>query len=189
MREDDQIADWYCAVRDPEVGASELAALVRKLSPGARVLDVGCGDGEPVSRLLASSGFEVVGLDSSREMVRRYRARFPEAEARCERVQEARFGAKSFGAVVAWGVLFHLAAAEQEAALVRMAGWLEPGGWLLFTSGAEVGEREGAMEGVAFRYVSLGVEGYRSVLERAGVRLAYHHADAWENYVYAAQKR
>jgi hypothetical protein len=37
-------------------------------------------------------------------------------------------------------------------------------------------------------YTSLGIGAYRSLLERAGMRLEHHYTDAWENYVYVAAK-
>lgn len=44
------------------------------------------------------------------------------------------------------------------------------------------------MNGVLFRYVSLGVRGYRNEIERAGMRLEASSFDAWGNYVYRAAK-
>lgn len=188
MREYDQIAEWYGAARNPEVGAPDLAALARLLSPGARVLDLGCGNGIPITQLLIQRGCEVMGLDSSPRMIERYRKNFPGVAARCERVQEAQFAAEAFEAVVAWGVLFHLSGAEQAAVISKVAEWLKPGGRFLFTSGGTEGTAEGEMNGVPFQYVSLGASRYRHLVERAGMHLERHHRDAFENYVYIAKQ-
>lgn len=188
MREYDQIAEWYAGARNPEVGVCELAAFTRAIPPRARILDLGCGDGIPVSQFLIQKGFDVVALDSSSEMIARYRANFPSVSARCERVQDARFAPGSFEAVVAWGVLFHLSAGEQEAAMERVSAWLKPDGRFLFTSGDISGVTEGQMNGVTFRYVSLGVRAYRDLLDQAGLLLEDEHSDPWGNHVYVAQK-
>ncbi len=188
MREYDQIAEWYVAARNPEVGIPDLQAFARLLPPDARVLDLGCGDGVPVSRLLTRAGFDVVGLDSSPEMIARYRANFPGVPTRCERVEGASFAAETFEAVVAWGVLFHLSEAEQRAVIRKVGDWLRPGGRLLFTSGESEGTSEGEMDGVPFQYISLGMSGYRDVVERAGMRLEAEHRDEWGNHVYVAAK-
>ncbi len=188
MHEYDQIAEWYTAARNPEVGAPDLAALVRMLTPGARVLDLGCGNGIPISQLLIREGFDVVGLDSSPKMIERYQANFPGVATRCERVQETQFAAESFEAVVAWGVLFHLSETEQAAVIPKVSEWLKPGGRFLFTSGDAEGMAESEMNGVAFQYVSLGASRYGHLVERAGMYLEGHHSDAWENYVYIAKK-
>lgn len=188
MHEYDQIADWYAAVRRPEVGIPDLAAFAESLPPGAKILDVGCGNGIPVSQFLLQAGFELIGLDSSSGMIAMYRAKFPDVPARCEPVQEASFAPESFEAVVAWGVLFHLSEAEQEAVLRKVSQWLKPGGKFLFTAGDSKGSVESKMNGVMFRYTSLGSSEYRRILESAGMRLEDEHSDAWENYVYRAQK-
>ena len=188
MREYDQIAEWYASTRSPTAGVPDLAAFARALPPRARVLDLGCGDGVPISQFLVREGFDVTALDSSSEMVARYRAHFPSVPIRCERAQEALFPAEAFEAVVAWGVLFHLSEAEQEAVVWRVSGWLKPGGRLLFTSGELEGVSEGEMDGVTFQYASLGASGYRDLMERAGMRLESHHSDAWENHVYVAAR-
>lgn len=188
MREYDEIAAWFTAARNPAIGAPDLAALAETLPPCARVLDLGCGDGIPVSQLLLREGLDLTALDSSPEMIARYRANFPGVPARCVRVQDARFAPESFEAVVAWGVLFHLAEAEQATAIEKIAQWVRPGGRFLFTSGDVPGVAESEMHGVAFRYVSLGVGAYRTLLEASGMRLERHHADAWENHVYVAVK-
>lgn len=188
MREYDQIAEWYTSTRSPTVGVPDLAAFVRALPPRARVLDLGCGDGVPISRFLVQEGFDVTALDSSAEMVRRFRANLPGVPVRCERAEDARFAAGSFEAVVAWGALFHLPEAGQGLVIQKVSGWLAPAGRFLFTSGDVEGTREGVMGGVAFRYVSLGRRGYRTLLARSGMRLVEDHTDAAGNHTYVAEK-
>ncbi len=188
VREYDRIAEWYTSVRSPEVGVPDLVAWARELPQGARVLDVGCGDGVPLARLLVRRGVDVVGLDSSPEMIARFRDRFPNLPSRCERVQEAQFTAGSFQGVVAWGVPFHLSDAEQEAVIAKVSEWLTPGGRFLFTSAEDEGVREGEMNGVPFRYVSLGASRYRRLLARVGMSLDAHRRDARDNHVYVATK-
>ena len=129
-----------------------------------------------------------MALDSSLEMIARYRGNFPAVPARCVRVQAAHFPAASFEAVVAWGVLFHMPEADQEGVIRKVAEWLKPGGWFLFTSGNVEGTSEGEMNGVSFRYVSLGVKTYRHLIDRAGMYLETHHSDTWDNHVYIARK-
>ncbi|MDY7093598.1 MAG: class I SAM-dependent methyltransferase [Acidobacteriota bacterium] len=188
MREYDQIAEWYATARDPEVGIPELADFARGLPPHARVLDLGCGNGIPISRFLLQEGFDVVALDSSLEMIERYRAAFPSVPARCGRIQDAHFAAESFDAVVAWGVLFHLSEDDQRAVVRQVSDWLKPGGQFFFTSGDVQGSKQGEMNGVAFHYVSLGADGYRELLERSGMELKTHFNDPGDNHVYVAEK-
>lgn len=188
MREYDQIAEWYTTVRNPEVGVSDVAAFARELPRHAKVLDLGCGDGIPISRRLAQEGFQLLGLDSSPEMMVRYRVNFPGGSTQCKRIEEAHFAATSFDGVVAWGVVFHLAEAEQITLLRQVSDWLKPGGRFMFTSGGTAGVSEGEMNGVAFRYTSLGANAYRRLLEQVGMCVENDYSDAWDNYVYVTRK-
>ena len=188
MHEYDQIAEWFTRVRNPEIGIPDLVAFVQSLSPHAKILDLGCGDGIPISQYLFREKFDLVGLDSSQEMIKRYRANFPTIPTRCERAQEARFMPGSFDAVVAWSVLFHLSDTEQASLIAKVAGWLKPDGRFLFTSGDVEGVAEGEMNGISFAYVSLGSSTYRCLLHGAKMRVLAVYSDPWENHVYIAQK-
>lgn len=188
MREYDRIAEWYAAQRSADVGIPEVKAFVATLPPGARVLDAGCGDGIPLTRLLVDEGFDVVGVDSSAEMIARFRRNFPAVKAHVRAIQDHED--QAFDAAIAWGVLFHLPHAEQEAAIARVASLVVTGGRFLFTSGDEESETEGApMNGVAFRYWSFGVDGYRALLARQGFELVSVARDASENTYYVAARR
>ena len=188
MQEYDQIADWYAATRREDVGREDVQTLARSLPPDARVLDLGCGTGRPLSEVLAKTGVALVGLDSSADMIERFEANLPGIPILHERIQDARFPEASFDAVVAWGVLFHLSDADQADVVFRISTWLKPGGRFLFTSGEDAGTRAGEMNGVAFTYRSLGAPAYRQLVEAAGMHLVDVHQDAWDNSVYLAQR-
>src|SRR4249919_2288582 len=47
------------------------------LPSGGKVLDLGCGMGEPIASWLLSRGFEVTGVDSSLSLIELCRTRFP----------------------------------------------------------------------------------------------------------------
>ena len=107
---------------------------------------------------------------------------------RCERAEVADFSTGSFDAVIAWDVLFHLSEAGQRDVIENVADWLRPGGRFLFTSVEAKGTTQGNMNGVALPYTSLGVGGYRDVIENARMRLTVSYHDEWDNDVYIAEK-
>src|SRR5262252_8974689 len=45
--------------------------------PPAKVLDVGCGSGEPIARYFVERGYQVTGVDQVSEMLDLCRSRFP----------------------------------------------------------------------------------------------------------------
>jgi SAM-dependent methyltransferase len=188
MQEYDDIAAHYVAVRRTSIGVSDVAAFVRPLPPGSRVLDLGCGDGIPISRLLHDSGLDVFGIDSSARMVERFRANCPGVPVQHAPILESNFFNLTFDAVVAWGILFHLSPTDQEAAIAKVSACLNPRGRFLFTSGDEEGTIESSMHGVTFHYVSLGSARYAAVLRANGLRLVDEHRDLWGNYYYVAER-
>src|SRR2546430_16921649 len=77
MLEYDRIAGWYAAERGVTVGASEALAVAATLPAESRILDVGCGNGVPISEALVNAGHRVVGLDSSAGMLAHFRVNLP----------------------------------------------------------------------------------------------------------------
>ncbi|MGI8784347.1 MAG: class I SAM-dependent DNA methyltransferase [Acidobacteriota bacterium] len=189
MEEYDEIADWYAANRRPEVGVPDVADFARALAPGSKVLDLGCGNGIPISELLVRSGFELFGIDSSEEMIARFQRTCPGAHVQCASIRDSDFFGAVFDGVVAWGVLFHLSPSDQEEAIAKVSRALTPGGRFLFTAGDQEGTVESEMNGVLFRYLSLGAPRYRTLLGEHEFDLLDEHRDAWDNYVFLAQKR
>ena len=78
------------------------------LPSGARVLDLGCGTGSPISQALIERGFNVYGVDASPMMVAAFRARFPGVPVECAAVEDSDFFSRTFDGVVAWGLFFLL---------------------------------------------------------------------------------
>ncbi len=121
----------YDAQRD-EHPRPELLRLIELLPPRARVLDIGCGGGRPVTLALAQRA-DVVGVDISAGQIERARKAVPNATFVVGDIMSQRFTPASFEAVVAFYALFHLPRQEHKPLLERVATWLAPGGYLLAT--------------------------------------------------------
>ena len=192
MREYDAIAEWYASDRNHTVGVPEVAAVASSIAPGSRVLDIGCGNGIPITRALLDAGHHVVGLDSSREMLARFHVNLPETPVVRGQVQRCAFADETFDAAVASGVLFHLTQDDQAGAFASVSRVLKPGAPFLFTAGDTddgTGDAlEGTMNGVTFSYYSYSTEGYRRVLREHGLTLLDVHADRGQNIYYLARK-
>jgi SAM-dependent methyltransferase len=194
MREYDLIADWYASERVETTegsGVPEVMALASSIHPGGRVLDVGCGNGVPLTRALLGSGHRVVGLDSATTMLRRFRGNCPETPAVMGIAQACPFAAGIFDAAIAWGVMFHLKQAEQVQAIANVSRVLKANAPFLFTAGDaddDSGDHVGTMNGVEFHYYSFTIDGYRSVLNNHGFALLDFHHDSGKNGYYLATK-
>jgi SAM-dependent methyltransferase len=189
MREYDLIADWYARQRSGPVGVPEAVAMASSLPTRSLILDLGCGNGIPISRALLDAGHHVIGIDSSHEMVRRFKANFPAVAVVQGLVQDCGFVRGSFDAAISWGVLFHLRRQDLVKVLAAVARILKPGGLFLFTGGdadAEPGI-EGTMNGVTFRYYAGSDESHRTLLQEHGFELLDIHTDSGNNTYYLAR--
>jgi SAM-dependent methyltransferase len=90
--------------------------VVDRLTPGARVLDVGCGTGLPTAGMLTESGLDVVGIDVSIEMLRLARRNVPAARFVAMDAMELDFS------------LLMLRRSQIPQAVQRMRSVLRPGG-------------------------------------------------------------
>ncbi|MGW6913776.1 class I SAM-dependent methyltransferase [Kitasatospora sp. NPDC054939] len=123
--------------------------LLAELEPGAAVLDVGCGTGDPTVRQLALGGLRVTGVDLSDGMLRlaraeRHRGPYPPVFHRIDMydlgTERAGLawnapelgprGAGSFAAVTAFFSLILLPQEEIPTVLARLHRLLRPGGLL-----------------------------------------------------------
>ena len=138
--------------------------------PGAPVLDLGCGAGEPITAHLIARGHPVTGVDLSPAMLAIARARWPGGDWR-EGDMRTLDLSERFGGIAAWDSFFHLTAAEQRAALPRMAAHLAPGGALLLTVGPGASVAVGSVAGRPVHHASLALSEYAAILERAGLRV------------------
>jgi len=190
MREYDSIADWYQTDRSRTFGVAEALAIATLLPAHSRILDVGCGNGVPITEALVNAGHRVVGLDSSARMLARFRANLPgtpivRGDARC-----LPFADGSLDAAISWGMIFHLPPTGQAAVFASVSRALKPGAPFLFT-GTEidgVGDTgvTGTMSGVTFHYYA--VPGYQNLMDAHGLVLEAIHDDPGVSTYYLTRK-
>jgi SAM-dependent methyltransferase len=104
--------------------------LSESLSKGSPVLDIGCGCGLPMTKLL-SSEFDVTGVDFSSVQIHRARELVPSARFICSDIFDAELESGHFAAVVSFYTIIHMPLNEQPSLFNRIADWLQPGGYLL----------------------------------------------------------
>ncbi len=127
--------------------------------PGAPVLDLGCGAGEPIAAYLIFRGHPVCGVDFAAPMLALARARFPDQDWILADIRELDLG-RRFGAIIGWDSFFHLTAEDQRAVIPRLSAHLAPGGALLLTVGPQAGEALGTVGGETLYHASLGPADY-----------------------------
>jgi len=102
-----------------------------KLPASARVLDVGCGEGDTVALLAREFGYNAIGVDLSSKLIVRARGRFPGLDFRCMEAEFLDFESNTFDAVLMECSLsvFRL----HEDAAFEAYCLLKPGGKLIIT--------------------------------------------------------
>lgn len=164
------------------IGASTVRAWARAFPPGATVLDLGSGPGEPGTRILLEAGLATYAVDASSSMVAAFRERFPGVPIEQNTVEASEFFDRTFDGVLAWGLLFLLRPAAQALLIEKVARALNPGGRFLFTAPKEPLAWSDAMTGRPSQ--SLGAQAYDRLLRDAGLKWVAEAKDDGENYYY-----
>lgn len=136
------IYDGFATTYDQNRGLFDITAILdafyAELEPnGGRLLDLGCGAGEPLAHYFIAHGWHVTGVDFSARMLELAAKHTPAMQTLHADIAEVEFAAGSFEAITASYSLFHLPAEHHAALFRRLHRWLCPGGRALFTYATE----------------------------------------------------
>ena len=144
--------------------------LADRLPPGARVLDLGCGNGAKLVRL--ADRFELMGVDISKRQLELARAALPQASLVHADFLQLDAPARAFDAITALYSLVHVPRTEQGALLGRIRRWLKPGGFFLASMSHVGGEdRVDDWLGVEMFFSGFDAETNRRLVDQAGFEL------------------
>jgi SAM-dependent methyltransferase len=182
----DLIADeWHQnSYRDPRVERTlgYVDRLLAGLPPCVRVLDLGCGTGNPIARHIIDRGHRVIGVDQSQKMLAIAKMVIPEAELLHADIIEVQLTEK-FAAAIMWDSAFHIPREHHEAIYQKVAGALAPGSRMLLSVGGAGAESMDStfpgltsqMFGATFFY-----DGFDPTLARQLIEAAGFEIELWE---------
>src|SRR5258708_3388788 len=133
----DRIAERYLewrAEQHREGAAPWVSILKDRVARRSKVLDLGCGAGVPLTRMLAET-FDVTGVDISTHQIELARRNVPSARFINGDIAALEFPSAVFDAAVASYSFIHVPRVEHESLFRKIAGWLRPGGLLLANFG------------------------------------------------------
>jgi cyclopropane fatty-acyl-phospholipid synthase-like methyltransferase len=181
LRPYDQIAnEWHSTPRGADYVKRVLGyvdMILKDLPAGARILDLGCGTGEPIANYMAQRGYQVVGVDESENMLKLAKTAVPNVEFVQSDMIDIQFSG-SFAAAVAWDSIFHVDRKHHAAIFSKLSNALNPGGKLLLSTGGTGSEGfTSEMYGHEFFYSGHAPEVARGILESAGFEIELWEVD------------
>lgn len=167
------VSDRRAVVSDETPWLDRFIAL---LPQHARILDIGCGCGEPIARYFIDRNIGVEGVDASPTLISFCRARFPKQRWQVADMRTLELG-RTFHGLLAWDSFFHLCHDDQRRMFPIFKSHAAARGALMFTSGTSHGVAIGSYHGEPLYHGSLAPEEYRALLEANGFRVEAHVAE------------
>jgi SAM-dependent methyltransferase len=143
-------------------------AVLGRLELGSTVVDLGCGPGDPATRLLSETHI-VLGVDISAGQLAIARRLAPRASF--VQADLTRFGLQpnSVDAVVSFYATGHLPRAAHAPFYAEVGRWLRPGGLLVTSAPLIAGDDANEWLGVPMFFGGIGVEATVAAVEAAGL--------------------
>jgi SAM-dependent methyltransferase len=177
----------FLNIRDKStIGEDIVERWARSLQPRTEVIEIACGGGFPVTRILLDKGLSLWAIDSSPTLLANFQTRFPNIPVQCARAQESDYFGRKYDAAISIGLIFLLDEPDQISVIHRISEILLPGGRFLFTAPVEIGTWKDVNTGHECR--SLGVDRYEKILMESGFRVIAKYEDEGKNNYYEAEK-
>ena len=155
------------------------------------IVDIGCGNGQPIAGYFIRQGFHLTGVDGSAAMLARARQSFP-GQCWLEKDMPELALDGTFDGLIAWDSFFHLPQQDQHRMFPIFDQLSHPGSALMFTSGTGNGIAMGQFEGEPLFHASLAPDEYRALLSAHGfevIDVIMEDPQCTGHTVWLAQKR
>jgi len=124
----DKVADEYLATRSEDDDEVKLLPdFINRLPEGSRILDAGCGAGEPITRIL-SQKFEVIGVDISRKQIEIARDLLPQCEFVWQDMTTLTYPDDHFDGIISYYAIPHVPREEHKGLLENLYRMLRKDG-------------------------------------------------------------
>lgn len=166
----EKIANWYDEYRCRDLFEKPyLDMVIDNIKPNGKVLDLGCGMGEPIGKYFINKGYQLTGIDGSKKLIDIAKRRFPNTEFLVEDMRECNLD-KKFHAIIAWNSFFHLTQNDQRKMFHVFENHILPNG----TSGTNNGEVWSNNGGENLYHASLDIAEYKNLLAQHNFEIIKH---------------
>jgi 2-polyprenyl-3-methyl-5-hydroxy-6-metoxy-1,4-benzoquinol methylase len=160
----DKMFNWYDEHRSRELFEQPYLDLaITYLQPNARILDLGCGMGEPIGKYFIDKGYKLTGIDGSAKLIGLAKRRFPQSEFIITDMRNIDLK-KKFELLIVWHSMIHLSQNDQRSIFKIFESHISIKGILMFTSGHTQGEVWSDNGGQILYHASLAPEEYEKLL-------------------------
>jgi len=163
----ERVAEGFARSRDRTLYERRWLDRALGYAPGRRVLDLGCGTGQPIAAYLQDRRCTITGVDGAAAMLAIFARNLPRAAAIHADMRGLELG-ESFNLILAWNSFFHLSAEHQREMFKTFRAHAAPRSVLLFTTGPGPGEAIGQVAGAPVYHASLAPDDYRALLAAQG---------------------
>ncbi|WPH02268.1 Hypothetical protein R9X50_00512400 [Acrodontium crateriforme] len=170
----DNIAQWYLdwVKSDKSPREKYTNKLLDHVPTAPNLLELGCGPGVPILKMLLDHGASVTANDISTKQIAMARARCPAAKFLPGNMAALIFDNECFDGVLSFYTLFHLPRAQLKDMLIKIHAWLKPGGVFVFNlAGVDEEEIHGEMMGYGMFWSSFGEDENCDILKQVGFEL------------------
>ncbi len=170
--------NYLTEFRDQFKSEKYLVRLIEILKPNSKILDVGCGAGKPIDSYLMAKGMKVTGIDISEAQIELAKFYVPEASYEFRDMSELINGEYDVDAVVSFYAIFHTPKENHPELLKTFNSFLNSGGYLLITMGANDWEgKEDNFCGSEMYWSHYGAEKNKELIEEAGFEIVFSEID------------
>jgi len=138
-----------------------------------RVLDIGCGSGEPMGRYFIENECSLTGIDSSPELISMCKDHFPGQDWRIADMRTLSLE-HSYDGLLSWDSFFHLCPDDQRRMFPIFKKHSAPRAALMFTTGTSYGIAMGTFGGEPLYHASLDSAEYQALLDTHGFDVLSH---------------
>ena len=189
----DQIAEnWDNAQFNRANGIEQHERALEFIPKGGKALDIGCRSSGRIIELLLGHGFEVEGLDLSREMLNRARQHHPDLLFHLADICTWTFPYR-FDFISAWDSIWHVPLEKQTGVVQKICNGLSAGGIFIFSSGGvdEPGEVTNPCFGQPLYHAAPGIPSLLHTIEDAGCHCRHLEYDGGfpDRHIYLIAQR
>ncbi|WP_163341071.1 class I SAM-dependent methyltransferase [Desulfopila sp. IMCC35008] len=184
----DKVGSTYDSMRS-NIGIKDILNVVDILGKEIKVLDLGCGTGHPIAKVVSPIVKEYIGVDKSQPMLDAYSKNVKDGEYMLLNMTDIGQIPGKWEFIFSWGAICHLPIKQQKKVMKHVSKLLKPEGRFLFTGGKEIDECTGKIGEYTVNHYSIGEKAYKEFLSELNMDLISASFSEGNNYVYVFKKK